>query len=203
MRAIFTALLVSSCVLAPAAQAQVAERPEIRAGDRWQWAEYYSVPSQAPARNRTITAVSDEGIVGVENGEPLRLTRDTNLIESWRDRYSTAFQALRFPLEVGQRWRFKTDWHFKPKGSSGGADVEVEVLAHEKIRVVAGEFDAFKLRSKSTQSGKSPIGSVYDGSIVTATYWYAPAARAVVRSEVHNPYLGRYTLELVGFQPAP
>jgi putative ABC transport system substrate-binding protein len=35
------------------------------------------------------------------------------------------------------------------------------------------------------------------------TYWYAPAARAIVKSVTHNPYLGMSTVELVEFQLQP
>jgi hypothetical protein len=48
--------------------------------------------------------------------------------------------------------------------------------------------------------GSSPINSLYAGQ-TTTTYWYAPAARAVVKSVHHNPYQGTTTVELVSFQP--
>jgi hypothetical protein len=35
------------------------------------------------------------------------------------------------------------------------------------------------------------------------TYWYAPAARAIVRSVSHNPYLGPINVDLVQFQLQP
>jgi hypothetical protein len=46
-------------------------------------------------------------------------------------------------------------------------------------------------------AGTSPIGSTYDGSVDITTYWYAPAARTVVRWEFDQRYLGRSTVELV------
>ncbi len=36
-----------------------------------------------------------------------------------------------------------------------------------------------------------------------ATYWYAPTARAVVKSVYRNPYLGTSTVELVEFRVKP
>ena len=50
--------------------------------------------------------------------------------------------------------------------------------------------------------GTSPINSRYD-AVITTTYWYAPAARAVVKSVSHNPYLGTSTVELVELQLQP
>lgn len=51
-------------------------------------------------------------------------------------------------------------------------------------------------------SGTSPIGSRYDGE-VKRTYWYAPAARTIVKWVSHNPYLGPSTTELVSFELRP
>jgi hypothetical protein len=65
--------------------------------------------------------------------------------------------------------------------------------------VPAGEFDAFKLVATDRISGTSPINSQYAGEIVR-TYWYAPAARAVVKIVTANPYLGPSTVELTGFR---
>jgi hypothetical protein len=48
----------------------------------------------------------------------------------------------------------------------------------------------------------SPINSQYAGE-VTTTYWYAPAARAIVKSVSHNPYLGPTSVELVAFELQP
>ena len=141
------------------------------------------------------------GIEGTEDGEPLRLTRELNVLESPHTLESNP-GLLRFPLEVGKRWRYETDWLFKPKGSRGRSSVDVAVVAFEKIRVPAGEFDAFRLASREALSGTSPIGSQYAGE-TTRTYWYAPAARAIVKMETRNPYLGPSTVELVAFELRP
>jgi hypothetical protein len=125
------------------------------------------------------------------------LTYELNVVESPRTKESNP-KLLSFPLVVGKRWQYVTDWVFKPKGSSGKASVEVAVVAYERITVPAGEFDAFKLTSSEALSGTSPIGSQYAGE-ATRTYWYAPAAQAIVKSVSHNPYLGPTTVELVAF----
>ena len=154
------------------AQAQRADLPTIKAGDRWQFVEYYnSVPSTKPNRAWVITAVSPTGIEGTDNGAPLRLTRDMNVLESSVTRYSNP-KVLSFPLEF------------------------------EMVKVPAGEFDAFRIAATEKVSGTSPIGSQYGGDI-TRTYWYAPAARVIVKTESRNPYLGPSTLELVAFELRP
>jgi hypothetical protein len=108
--------------------------------------------------------------------------------------------ALDFPLETGKKWHFAKDWLFKPTSSTGTAEVDVEVLAYERVVVPAGNFDAFKLVSKESMRGMSSKGSRIE-AVVVSTYWYAPAARAIVRSITHNPYIGVSTVELVTYSP--
>jgi hypothetical protein len=188
-------------LLAGAALAQKAERPEVKVGDRWQFVRYYSVVSTKPNLTWEINSVTETEISGTENGEPLRMTPDLNVLES-PERKQSKPKALSFPLEVGKTWRYDTDWLFKPKGARGSIVVDVEVVAHERIAVPAGEFEAFKLVSKGRVSGTSPINSQYD-AVITTTYWYAAAPRTIVKSVTHNPYLGGSTIEMVAFQLRP
>jgi hypothetical protein len=188
-------------LLADSALAQQADRPGVAVGDQWQFVVYYAVPSTKPNRLWVITSVSPMGIGGTENGEPLMLTPELNVLESPSHKYSNP-KALSFPLEVGKRWRYASDWVFKPKGAKGSSIVDVAVIGHEKVKVPAGEFDAFKLVAKGSLHGVSPINSQYAGE-TTTTYWYAPAARTIVKSVTHNPYLGMSSVELVEFQLRP
>jgi hypothetical protein len=94
------------------------------------------------------------------------------------------------------------DWALKDTGSKGRANVDVALVGHEKVRVLAGEFDAFKIESKASFRGISKVGGVVEGAS-TGTYWYAPAARTIVKSVTLNPYRGTPTVELVGFQLQP
>lgn len=176
----------------------MAERPDVKVGDQWHFVFYYSVPSTQPNRSWLITSVTPTGVAGTENGEPLLLTPELNALESPRDKYSNP-KSLSFPLAVGKRWKYTSEWLFKAKGSKGSMDVDVSVIGHEKVTVPAGVFEAFKLVSQGRLSGTSPINSQYGGQITT-TYWYAPAARSVVKAISHNPYIGTSTLELCEFQ---
>jgi hypothetical protein len=86
--------------------------------------------------------------------------------------------------------------------SRGRSTVDAEIVGYERITVPAGEFDAFKLVSRETLSGTSPAGSEYAGEI-TRSYWYAPAARAIVKSISHDPYMGTTTVQLVAMSVRP
>ena len=120
------------------------------------------------------------------------LTSELNVLESPRSKNSNP-KALSFPLEVGKQWRFASDWEFKVTGSRGSSIADVEVVGYEKVSVPAGEFEAFKLMSKGNIRGMSAKNSVIEAE-VTATYWYAPAARAIVKSISRNPYIGVSTV---------
>lgn len=187
--------------VANAAIAQIADRPDVKVGDQWRFAVYYTVPSTTPNRTWLITSVSAAGIEGTEDGEFLKLTHELNVIESPRTKEANP-RLLAFPLEVGKQWRYVSDWVFKSKGSKGKSVIDVAVIAYERVTVPAGEFDAFKLTSRENLSGTSPIGSQYAGE-TTRTYWYAPVARAIVKSVSHNLYLGPTTVELVAAELRP
>ena len=189
---------VALAVFSATVLAQKADRPEVKAGDQWRFVVYYTVPSAVPNRTWVVTSVTPARIVGTENGEPLMLTPELNVLESPRDKLSNP-KALSFPLEVGKKWRYESDWLFKPKGSKGTFTAEVAVIAYEKVKVPAGEFDAFKLVAKSAMRGISGINSTIDAEN-SQMYWYAPAANAIVKSEHRNPYLGPSTVELVEFR---
>jgi hypothetical protein len=185
-------------LIAHSAIAQTADLPDVRVGDEWKFAAYYTVPSTAPNRTWLVTSVNEAGIDGTENGEPLRLTRELSVVESPRDR-SSNFRLLAFPLAVGKRWHYVNDWFFKMNASNGRSTVDAEIVGYEKITVPAGQFDAFKLISRERLSGKSPLGSEHAGEI-TRSYWYAPSARAIVKSISHDPYIGTTTVQLVAFR---
>jgi hypothetical protein len=191
--------ILAFAALASPAMAQEADRPVIKVGDRWQFVEYYGIASTEPNRDWVVTTVTPSRIEGTENGEPLILTPELNVLESPRNKNSNP-KALSFPLGIGKRWRYGTEWLFKVTGSKGTSNVDVKVVGHEKISVPAGEFEAFKLVSKASMRGVSTKNSQIEGE-VTSTYWYAPAARAIVKSVTHNPYIGVTTVELVKFHP--
>jgi hypothetical protein len=200
MRAMLAAVLLLTG-LPEAALAQKAQRPVARVGDQWHFAAYLEVPSRTPNRTWVISSATEDGFAGTENGEPLKLTRELNVLDSPRQT-ETNPRALSFPLEVGKRWRYASEWLYKFKGSRGTIDVEVVVEAHERVQVPAGTFDAFRLVSKGSLGGHAPSGTFFAGD-VTSTYWYAPAARAIVKSATHNPYQGRSHFELVGYSLQP
>jgi hypothetical protein len=196
-----SALFIAAAMFSAAASAQQADRPPIEVGDRWEFVVWYSVPATTPNRIWIVTGTAHDGIDATENGEPLRLTVDLGVLDGPTQASSNP-RPLDFPLTVGKRWEYDNRWTFKPKRSKGSARVDVVVAAYESVRVPAGTFDAFRLESRERLSGMSPINSRYDGE-TTRTYWYAPAARAIVKTVSRNPYLGPSTIELTSFALRP
>jgi hypothetical protein len=180
------------------AYAQRAERPAVSVGDRWHFVVYYTVASRVPNRTWVITSVEGDRLLGTENGEPLILSRDLNIIDAPRQSESNQ-RLLQFPLEVGKRWQYTSEWMFKPKASRGTLAVDVTVAGYEPVDVPAGRFEAFKLLAVGELGGTAPSGTFFAGQTRT-TIWYAPQARAIVRSIHFNPYQGTTTVELVEFQ---
>lgn len=195
------AAICAALVVALPAQAQVAERPKVAVGDTWQFAVYYAVPSRAPNRTWTITGVEADRLLATENGEPLVLTPELNLLDSPRVSETDA-RSLSFPLAVGRRWSYSSRWLFKQKSSRGTLAAQVAVVGYETIEVAAGRFEAFKLVETGELGGASPSNTFFAGQ-TTKTFWYAPAARAIVKSVHHNPYQGTTTVELVGMKLQP
>ena len=198
----FAVLAVCSTFVGPvfAQAAAKVDRPGVKVGDKWQFALSASYRSNAADLNWVVTAVTPTEIKATENGQPLLLTRDLNQVESPR-RQDSDLRLLSFPLEVGKAWTYVNDYVLKDTGTKGQQKYSVVVLTYEKIRVPAGEFDAFKLEAKGTFSGEAYVGPISGSS--SRVYWYAPAARAIVKDEINDPNRGRYGVELTSYTLQP
>jgi hypothetical protein len=194
-RAPILALLLLGTATLGEARAQEAQRPAIAAGDRWDFVVYYGVPATEPNRHWVVKAVTPAAIEATENGEPLRLSHELNVIES-PSRQESSTLLLQFPLRVGMTWNYETDTHFKDNQSTARTNARVKVVAHETVRVVAGAFDAFKLEATGSFTGRSRGGPGVLSGEFKSTYWYAPAAKAIVRSQTWSTYRGAVTVEL-------
>lgn len=195
-RACMQALALVVAMRAGPALAQSAERPSVRPGDEWHFVVYHGTRSTVPNRIWRVVTASAQGIAATENGEPLTLTPDLNVVDSPLRR-DTNTRALQFPMSAGLRWRYVTDMQFKDNGSTATTTAEVQVQAFEKVRVAAGEFDAFRIAASGRFDGRSRGGpGVLAGEFV-ATYWYAPSVRAIVKSTTTSTYRGTAHVELV------
>lgn len=200
VRLVSTAIVLILAVLPGPAQAQSADRPEVKVGDEWQFMNYTVVPIQKPNVVWVITSVTPTGIAGTSNGKPLTLTPDLNVIESPTRKFSDR-RVLSFPLEIGKSWTYSTHIEFKDLGGAQRQDAGVTVAAYEKVTVPAGQFDAFKIETKGKFGQEEAAGA--GAREFTETTWYAPSARAVVKNVYRDPVIGERVQELASFKLQP
>jgi hypothetical protein len=190
------AFVVLAALTAPAL-AQKAERPALKAGDRWRFeTKINGAAVKWLDRVWVVTSVTPLEIDGTENGKPLQLTPNLNNIQS-PSRTDTDRRLLVFPLEIGKRWRFSNEYTVASIDVPSRSDYRVGVAGYEKVHVAAGDFDAFKLLAKGRWKAGGLSGQT------TLTYWYAPAARAIVKIEAQDTVWGTRTRELAEYKLQP
>jgi hypothetical protein len=172
------------------ASAAHADKPKVKVGDRWTFA-----CAGLGERAWVVTAVDANAIKGTENGKPLLLTPELNQLESPRAQTSDR-KCLNFPLQVGKAWTSECQW--VRAGFSGSESATVSVVSFEKHNVRAGAFDTFKISFKSSWASNMGRG----GSNV-ATFWYAPAARAIVKEDLMSTGISTEHCELASYTLQP
>ena len=176
-----------------------ADSPEIKVGDHWKQEQKDKRTGNKESEiNRTVTAVTATLVEGTENDGKFAMTSELNPVESTTVVISGDPKFLSFPLEVGKKWSFKYNFANKTNEGKGRVQLDAEVLAYEKVTVPAGSFDAFRIQAKgfwnndaSRQNGRSKF-----------IYWYAPAARSVVRTEYEDGY-NNWVRELIELHLQP
>jgi hypothetical protein len=199
VRSLCSVAVLALAVMAGPVLAQKAERPSVKVGDQWRY-EVRLGPVGVKSSDivRVITSVTPSRIEGTENGVALVLTPELNNVESPRSKNSDQ-RLLNFPLTVGKQWKFTDDYEFTFEEVPGRGNFSAKVVGYEKVRVPAGEFDAFKLEAK----GKWVTGGA--SGEASWTYWYAAAARAIVKMELRwSKDVSRHsTRELAEFKLQP
>lgn len=192
------------------AQADGASRPVAKVGD----VAVYAVDQRADKRtfDETVTVTSvDQTHIKSRHVWPNRnppeiegvVTLDWATVVSGASgtRFDPPIAGFKFPLVVGEAW--KSSVLAEGTSSKSKTDVDVKVVAREKVKTPAGEFDAFKIESEGWINGISWSGAIR----FTEVRWYAPATGRVVKTEYkdfRNGQLWTNTLtELKSFKPAP
>ena len=176
-----------------------AEAPTVKVGDRWKVVQNDRRTGLKEAEfDRRVTSVTASLIEGTENDGKFVLTTELNLLESSTVTLSGDPKQLNFPLEIGKKWDYKFAFANKLNAGKGRQQVEAQVVAYEKVKVPAGEFDAFKIEYKGFWNNDTNRSS---GRVKT-TSWYAPAARGAVKIENDDGF-NNWTRELVEIQLQP
>jgi hypothetical protein len=136
-----------------------------------------------------------------------RFRWDEKAVEKVGRRTSEGLQKsddfYRFPMEVGKKWEIKEIW----SDGRGHSDWKAEIVAFEKVKTEAGEFDAFKIQYRGRWNLTTPNAQNWTGSgTAEIDRWYAPAAKRIVKSTfmdrtAGNQMWNRNITELVKWEP--
>jgi len=158
-----------------------ADRPALVVGDRWSLVgpgggriedTYAGRRGDALLFHRANYA---KGSTSVATRYERVLTADLALIGGGGTENRPDDGALRFPLQVGNSWQHRYVRVLqRQKQQEFEVVVDAQVKSYERITLPGGTFDAFRIESVSKTSSASV-------SPVRATYWYAPAAKAIVK----------------------
>lgn len=156
-----------------------ADQPDVRVGDRWIRSDGVFEVVRMEGNKIEYALGSGRRWHGLVSGELERISeRGATMIE-----YQPPLPVLRWPLKVGSRWRYEGRFDNRLLGTSGPFENAYEVVAFEEVVTPAGTFEAFKIVSR------------------TATYWYSPTAKTIVRALFSSQTVFR-DFELVVFDPA-
>jgi hypothetical protein len=187
LKLVLPALLLACCPwLATAQTGPRADAPSFKVGDRWKFETRDSRTGVKGADlTREIVSVSATQIDALEDGAKATLTPELGTIESASVVITGGnSKPLSFPLEIGKKWEYRFSLRNKVNGMIARWQLEAVVVGFEKMKVAASEFDAFKIQSKGFYNNET---TRVNGRIVQ-TYWYAPAARTIIKSEFDDGY---------------
>lgn len=193
------------------AQADGASRPVMKVGD----VAVYAVEQRTDRRSfdETVTVTSvDQTHIKSKNLRPNRnppeiesvLTLDLATVVSGASgtRFDPPSAGFKFPLVVGDAWKSSFVGE-APNNSKSKIDLDVKVVAREKLKTPAGEFDSFKIESEGWINGVTWSGAIR----MSEVRWYAPAIGRVVKTEYKDfrgGQLWSHTVsELKSLTPAP
>lgn len=111
---------------------------------------------------------------------------------------------LQLPLTVGKKYAIKWNWG----DGTGYTEYKVHVEVFEKIKVEAGEFEAYRVKLEGWWTRtKATAGSTWTGSGQTGrTYWFAPAVKRTIKTETFertgngSPW-NQFAGELIKWEP--
>lgn len=201
-------ILASALLLAGTALAQAPQRGATRAGDVHVYAIQQKAERQELEETVTVQAV-EQGTIRTLHRRTGRAQDLQGLYGSdWAtavsgasgSRFDPPVKLIDLPLEPGRSWE-QTHQVVAANGARSQLKVEGRVVGLEKLVTPAGEFEAWRVESKSYLSGLSWQG----GFQILQKVWYAPAIDRVVRMEYRESRaMGADNVtELKSFQAAP
>jgi hypothetical protein len=161
----------------------IAERPEWKIGDTWNFQRKQEPGGVLDKWSRTIIdRLPDGGYTLMASVDRKWQTdADLNTIAIAGPEYRSAW--WHWPLRVGETWAY--DAKVVVQAGNSNDSVKREVKAFERIRVPAGEFECFRIESTWTRFSYDPRQMSRPNYSSSTDYvnWYCPAIRFIAREE--------------------
>ncbi len=127
----------------------------------------------------TVETLTPESLVMRDSGQPqaVMFNGEFGMLNSGVVQYSSPFQLLQFPLEVGRTWTHKPAYVHERCGDTV-SELKSTVVGWEDVTVPAGSFRALRIDS----DGRYRNGCGSDRQ--NFKFWYAPNVKWLVRSEI-------------------
>ena len=192
---VVAAFILGSWALLAAAQ-EVA-RPDIKVGDRWT----YQILDKMTGEIKGSTTLSVYEVTETEihlkaQGKmkaPFSrvefLDRQLNWLDNSVVQWKPSTGTYLFPLKIGKQWSQQYEAVALSNESKTRHNVAAKVVAYEKVKVPAGEFDAFKI--EYTIRNVSTSDTERADSITRSVRWYAPSVKQMVKQESESVMGGR------------
>lgn len=182
-----TAIILGSWTLLAAAQE--APQPNIKVGDRWTYQYLDKMTGEIKGSiTLTVFEVTDTEIHQKAQGKmkaPINrvefLDRQLNWIDNGFTQWKPNTGSFLFPLTVGKEWTQQYEAVAISNESKTRHNAAAKVVAYEKVKVPAGEFDAFKI--EYTIRNISTSDAERADSITKGVRWYSPSVKQVVKQE--------------------
>jgi hypothetical protein len=181
-----TAIVVAILALAmsPCVRAQEVAAPSLAVGDTWiSVTRDIFTGLELSTQTAVVESADPQGyrlhVTGKNGDGTQELTLELNVKQKVDGLPSDSGQ-LNFPLKVGKKWRSRT-WY--QDRTNGVQDFEQEVVAIERQKVAAGEFETYKIVGKGSwivvEDVAGVVSSDHQGRYEQVS-WYAPAVKRVL-----------------------
>lgn len=195
---LFAAISMAAATAFPAlaADAPAADKPTPQVGDVFEYAKGF-VTVACPRWE--VTEVGKDGFAILQCGDNrayIDAATDTlSKIVGPGDKRLIEFKprspTLDFPLALGKKWNGQYEGYRADTGATWKSTVSCEAKSFERVKVSAGEFDAYRIDCADAWES-FPFRGVSDSSV-----WYAPKPGTVVKSV--NPTQSAFDYELAAY----
>jgi hypothetical protein len=181
-----------------AAEAPAAEKPAPKLGDVREYTKRFVTIDckrwEVKELNKDGYAVTQCGdnlaYIDPETSTVARIVSQSgsNLLE-----FKPRSPTLAFPLQVGKKWEGDYEGYRASNGTHWKSHVTCQAKAFERIKVAAGEFEAYRVECEDAWEA-TPFHGFSD-----SVSWYAPTLGTIVKST--NTSQSDFDFELAGYGP--